>query len=67
MTTEKLGVRAVAGGMLISDDGERTIGSLVILQASERSSLMRFLEDEPFAAARLFYKVEFERWDWAFP
>ncbi|WP_081486319.1 YciI family protein [Nitrospirillum viridazoti] len=64
LTTEKFGVRAVAGGMLVSDDGERTIGSLVILQAPDRASLMRFLEDEPFTASGLFERVEIERWDW---
>lgn len=64
LVTEKFGVRAVAGGMLISDDGQQTIGSLVILESPDRASLLKFLEDEPFTAAGLFERVEIERWDW---
>ncbi|MFV3077311.1 YciI family protein [Niveispirillum fermenti] len=64
LVTEKFGVHAVAGGMLVSDHGDRTIGSMVILQAPDRAALLRFLEDEPFMAAGLFERVEIERWDW---
>ena len=59
------GCRAVAGGVLVDDAGERMIGTLLVLDARDRSSAERFLAGDPYAAEGLFERTELVRWEWA--
>lgn len=58
------GVRAVAGGMVVDDSGTDTTGTMLILDAPDRASVMRYLEGDPYHGAGLFARVEVDRWDW---
>jgi uncharacterized protein YciI len=61
---EHHGVRVVAGGMLVSDDNDRTIGSMLVMDAADRAAVATFVEGDPYSRARLFERIEIERWDW---
>ena len=46
-----------AGGPLVSDDGERTIGSLVVMDFEDRAAAEAFIAEEPYNKAGLFESV----------
>lgn len=46
-----------AGGPLTSDDGERVIGSLIIMEFADRAAAVDFIEAEPYNQAGLFESV----------
>lgn len=58
------GVRAVAGGMVVTDGGDETTGTMLILDAPDRAAAMRYLEGDPYHGAGLFARIELDRWDW---
>lgn len=58
------GVRAIAGGMVVTDDSDRAHGTMLILQAPDRTAAMRYLEGDPYWEAGLFARFEVDRWDW---
>lgn len=58
------GVRAVAGGMVVNDDGDQPTGTLLILDAPNREAAVRYLEGDPYHNAGLFARIEVNRWDW---
>lgn len=58
------GVRAVAGGMAVTDSGDETTGTLLILDAPDREAAMCYLAGDPYHAAGLFARIEIDRWDW---
>ena len=48
----------VIAGPLLSDDGERMIGSLFLIEASDLDEARRFSEVDPYRKAGLFGRVE---------
>ena len=55
--TTRFGVKIVMSGPLVSDDGERMIGSLFLIEAPGRSDVEAFNRADPFAAADIWDKV----------
>lgn len=45
------------GGPLLSDDGERMIGSMVVADFPDRAAAEAFVANDPYAAAGLFESV----------
>lgn len=58
------GVRAVAGGMVVSDSGGEVTGTMLILDAPDRAAVMSYLRGDPYHDAGLFSRIEVDRWDW---
>ncbi len=56
--------RAVLGGPLMDDTDERMIGTLLVLEATDRSAALRFLSEDPYARAGLFARSELHLWRW---
>ncbi|MGY4369585.1 uncharacterized protein YciI [Bradyrhizobium sp. LB1.3] len=55
--TSRYGVKIVMSGPLVSDDGERMIGSLFLIEAPGRSEVEAFNRADPFATADIWEKV----------
>jgi uncharacterized protein len=55
--TIRLGVKIVMSGPLVSDDGEKMIGSLFLIEAPGRTEAEAFNRADPFAAAGIWEKV----------
>ncbi len=45
------------GGPLLADDGETTIGSLIVMDFPDRESAVAFIAEEPYNRAGLFESV----------
>ena len=58
------GVRAVAGGMVVTDHAEGVTGTMLILEGPDRAVIMRYLAGDPYWDAGLFARYEVDRWDW---
>lgn len=56
--------RVVAGGPIVEDDGDRMVGTLLILEARDRTAAERFLADDPYARGSLFKSTALQRWIW---
>ena len=54
--------RVVARGPLMTDDGETTIGSALLLDIADRAEAEALLADEPFNQAGVYGNVSIERW-----
>jgi len=57
------GVTITVGGPLVSDDGATSIGSLMVLDASDRASAEKFNRADPFHQSGVWGKVEIRRFD----
>ncbi|BAM87621.1 hypothetical protein S58_16130 [Bradyrhizobium oligotrophicum S58] len=55
--TSRFGVKIVMSGPLVSDDGEKMIGSLFLIEAPGRAEVEAFNSADPFAAAGIWEKV----------
>lgn len=55
--TSAFGLRIVMSGPLVSDDGERMIGSLFLVEADGREAVERFNAADPFHAAGIWQTV----------
>jgi len=51
-------------GPLTEDSGAPMIGTLLILNADDRDSAVRYLAGDPYAKAGLFERTELVRWEW---
>ena len=51
----------VLGGAMLADDGVTRIGSVLIVNATDRAAVERFSADEPFRKAGLFRSVKITR------
>ena len=51
-------IKVVMLGPLTSDDGNRSIGSLFIVEAENRAAVEAFQKNDPFVAADLWETVE---------
>jgi uncharacterized protein len=56
-------VTITVGGPLVSDDGTNSIGSLMVLEAPDRSSAEKFNRADPFHQNGVWGKVEIRRFD----
>lgn len=61
---ERYGCRVVAGGPLVADEGAPMFGTLLVLEAPDRTSALRYLADDPYCQASLFAETELHRWQW---
>jgi uncharacterized protein YciI len=52
----------VARGPLLDDDGNRTIGSLLMLDVTSKAEVETFWANEPFNRASVYESVTIERW-----
>jgi len=52
----------VFGGPLTSDEGDRTVGSLMVVDFPDRPTVEAFLRDEPYTRAGLFESVIIRCW-----
>lgn len=59
--------QVVAAGPLLSDDGERMVGSLLVLDFADRLLAERFTANDPYAKAELFESVTIRRWKRVLP
>jgi len=59
--TSAFGVSIVMSGPLMSDDGERMIGSLFLVEAADRASVEAFNRADPFHAAGIWRAVTITR------
>jgi uncharacterized protein YciI len=57
------GVTITVGGPLVSDDGATSIGSLMVLETSDRASVEKFNRADPFHQNGVWGKVEIRRFD----
>ena len=57
----------VAAGPLLSDDGERMIGSLLVIDFADRAAAEAFARADPYARAGLFSSVSITPWKRVYP
>jgi uncharacterized protein len=55
--TSRFGVKIVMSGPLVSDDGEKMIGSLFLIEAPDRTAVENFNRADPFAAAGIWERL----------
>jgi uncharacterized protein len=55
--TSRFGIKIVMSGPLVSDDSEKMIGSLFLIEAPGRAEVETFNRADPFAAAGNWEKV----------
>lgn len=51
-------------GPFLSDDGEKMVGSLIIIEADDIDAARAFAEDDPYRKAGLFASVDVKPWRW---
>ena len=56
--------RIKIGGPLLAPDGERMIGSMLIVEARDEAEARALLAEDPYAKAGLFQSVEVLPWRW---
>lgn len=54
--------QVVTAGPLLADDGETSIGGLLIIEAEDRAAAERFATEDPYAKAGLFRSVTVRPW-----
>lgn len=59
--SEALGVRILASGPLVSEDGASMIGSLLLVEAKDLLTVTRFNAGDPFRKAGLWSSVAIDR------
>jgi uncharacterized protein YciI len=62
-TAASYGVKITVGGPLVADDGARSVGSLMVLEAPDRAAAERFNRDDPFFKNGVWGKVDITRYD----
>lgn len=60
---ESLGGALKAAGPFTTDEGQPT-GSLVIIEAQDRTAAKAMADNDPYAKAGLFASVEIKPWKW---
>lgn len=56
--------RVVAGGPLTDDADLEMFGTLLVLEAEDRTAALAFLAADPYAQADLFETTTLHRWRW---
>lgn len=62
-TAKDYGVTITVGGPLVADDGTRSIGSLMVLEAPDRAAAEKFNRADPFFKNGIWGAVEIRRFD----
>lgn len=57
------GVTLVMGGPLIKDDGNGSVGSLMLVEAPDRATVETFNSADPFAKNGVWAKVQITRFE----
>jgi uncharacterized protein len=52
----------MARGPLVTDDGETSIGSVILLDVPDMEAARAFMEKEPFYGNGVYQEVNFQRW-----
>lgn len=52
----------MARGPLVTDDGERSIGSVLLLYMPDMDTARGFMETEPFYSNGVYQEIDFHRW-----
>ena len=60
---KNFGVTITVGGPLVSDDGLSSIGSLMVVEAADRTTAEKFNHADPFHQNGVWGKVEIRRFD----
>ena len=60
----KLGDKLRSGGPLMSDDGKQMIGSMLIIDYEDLTSLNAHLRTDPYAIGGLFERVDVHEFKW---
>ena len=56
-------VEVVLGGPLLDDAG-RMNGTLLVVRATDRAAVERFVADDPYSRGALFERVDIRAWRW---
>ena len=59
--------KIVTGGPMQSDDGEKMIGSMLVLDVADRQAAEDFAKADPYAKAGLFESTLVRRWKQVIP
>jgi hypothetical protein len=59
----EFGVAVIVGGPLVADDGNGSVGSLMLLEAPDRASAEKFNNADPFAKNGVWKKVDIQRFE----
>jgi uncharacterized protein YciI len=62
-TAKDYDVSITVGGPLVADDGKTSIGSLMVLEATDRAAAERFNRADPFFRDGIWGAVEIRRFD----
>jgi len=54
----------VSAGPLLSPDGSKPVGSLLIVEAASLEDARAMMEDDPYAKAGVFATIEVHPWRW---
>ncbi len=57
------GMKIVHAGPLVCDDGVSPIGTLIIVDASDREAVQNFIDNDPYVKAGLFSQISLIAWD----
>jgi uncharacterized protein len=60
---DALGIRIMASGPLVTEDGSEMIGSLFLVEAEREMIVRAFSAGDPFAKAGLWASVDIRRFD----
>lgn len=63
----ELGERLLAAGPFLSDDGASMTGSLLIIDCDDRAAAEALADEDPYAKAGLFARVDIRPWRKALP
>ena len=57
------GIKIIHAGPLVCDDGVSPIGTLIIVEASNREVVQKFIDNDPYVKAGLFCQISLIAWD----
>ena len=57
------GIKIIHAGPLVCDDGVSPIGTLIIVEASSRMVVQKFIDNDPYVKAGLFCQISLIAWD----
>ena len=57
------GIKIIHAGPLVCDDGVSPIGTLIIVEASNRKFVQKFIDNDPYVKAGLFCQISLIAWD----
>ena len=61
---KSLGDTVKAAGPFMNEDGEKPVGSLVVVEADDAASARAIADADPYAKAGVFSDVDIRPWNW---